>query len=676
MQRIARWLGFALPLLFAVWQYGYALTLPFFTDDANHYRFLQSVESIPALWTGQTWSAYYRPVVYSIWETMVRLQGRFDPVFQHWVNVILFGFSGVLVALVMRRLLPKFACRDSAAMVMGCAFVLVPFHYQAVNLVGSLTHIAVTFAMMSALVCGLHYLRNGSRNALMLCGVFALLANFSHETGFLVAPFLIAACLLYLRISSADLNPDPSPRWRREKYVPLHYGEGMRVRLRFWKVIAFPIVISLIYVCLWLTLPRVGIEGGLKLSSNILQNVGVMMQMFVYPMAALLRPFVVGKGAPELLIGLFAISVIVGILLIVWLERRFLLLALAGIGWYAVVILPSVLVLQPDYVWSSPRLTVLASIGAIAFWVALLSAIVANKHFKQLPRLALVSMAVVFILLLNLSFLGGRRDEYKQMRDYTKELMDVVLMADVPTQGGLLINTPYYIEAALLDRTFLVQTQFTSFMTPEVDYRNYIEVNTGREVQKPVVPIGVGRILTYGAGQYVTTIPLIDGDELLTHLREERPIIVTQFNNDNFYPVWVGTPKQQLEHRDLVRYGGAITLAGFESPIIMENRLYVNLQWQADSSIPAKLFIHVVKDGTLIAQSDGYVWGNLYPFSVWNSNERQVDRRVILLLEGTTLDEIDLYVGLYDENTGERYTAIDLQTGQPLEDNRFILPQS
>lgn len=641
-----RLLALALPLLLAFGQYGYALTLPFFTDDANHYRFLQSVNGILPLWTGQTWSAYYRPVVYSLWKGMVALQGRYDPVWQHWVNVTLFGVSGVLLSLLMMRLLPPFRGRLAAACVAGCAFVLVPFHYQAVNLVGSLTHLAVTVSVLLALVSGLHYLRNGSRGALILGALAALLACFSHETGFLVTPFLVGAGLLV--------------------------GGSRRPR-RLLLVSILPALISLIYVGLWLTLPRVGTEGGLRLSSSPLDNAGVLVQTFVYPLAALIRPLVVGRGSSLLMLGLFGVVLLIGIGLIVGFGRRFLPLALAGVVWYLVVIAPSVLVLQPDYVWSSPRLTVLASVGAVIFWVAGGAAVLTSRRRGARLVQAIGLMVLVGVLALNLSFLNGRRVEYLTMRDYTADLTEVMLMAHADTQGALLINAPNYLEVLASERTFPVQAQFTSFMTPEVDYRDYLEVNSGQRFSALIEPIGVGRILQYVGGQYVTTLPLVDGDDLLRQLRQPRPIVVTQFEGERFFPVWAGTPATVAGVEPLAQFGEVLTVGLAEPLQLSDQQLQVVLQWQSVQASSAKLFIHVLYNGEIVAQSDGYVWGNLYPFHDWRAGEQQIDRRVISVPAQLHLSDLTVQVGVYDENTGQRFVAVQSQTGTRFRDDTVPL---
>ncbi len=642
--RLAGILLFALPLLVAYWQYGYSLTLPFFADDPNHYRFLLTVESVPALWTGQTWSPYYRPVVYSLWEVMTTLQGGFDPVAQHKVNLALFGLSGVLCGLLLARLAPgDRASRRVAGALGGVAFVLVPFHYQAVNLVGSLTHLAVTCFVLLALVAGLKASRTGSRAAWFVCAVAAFLANFSHETGFLVALFLPVALLL----SGAPLA-------------------------RVARISALPAVAAAVYVLLWLTLPRVGTEQGLRLSSNIPQNFGVLTQAFVYPAAALLRPWVEGKGTPALMIGLFAGLALAGALAAAAAGRRWLLTALAGLLWYLACISPSVLLLQPDYVWSSPRLTVMASVGSALFWVCVLLALWQSKgRLRWLARPA-AAAAVVVAWGIALAFLRGRQAEYAQMRDYTRELMHLARVQAFDAWGALLINAPNYIETAPQARTFLVGAEFASFMTPEVDYRDYIALNTGRPVSAPIEAFGVGSILNYEAGVFVPYFPMLEGEAVYERLRPQRPIVVTQFEGDSFFPSLVRAARAGTAAPEpLASFGDAAHLLAADA-FVERGRVRLRTVWRADEPGSYKLFAHVVCDGQLIAQRDGFVWGNLYPFAVWQPGETHEDWRDIPLAAPADPACLRVVLGLYDEMTGERLAAADAQ-GHTLPENSFVI---
>lgn len=635
--RLGRWLALSLPFLLAWGLYAYGLTLPFFADDASHYRFLQGVDGVLPLWLGQTWSPYYRPVVYSVWVVMRTLQGGFDPVWQHVLNVWLFAFAGVFVALLVRRLMGG---RVLVGVLAGCAFVSFPFHYQAVNLVGSLTHLAVTFCLLMALLWGIRAYRNGRKGALVACWSWAVLACFSHETGFLVAPFLFGTLFLL---------------------------EGARLRWRdALRVCALPFVASTGYLILWARLPRVGTESGFSLSVSPLDNLSVMLQPFAYPFSALLRPLVEGKGSPSLLMTLFALSVVLGLGFLAWRERGTLWRAVGGVVWYLVVIAPSVLVLSPSYVWSSPRLAVLASVGALVFWASVLYAL-----WRWHPLRYLAPMCLACLGVLNVSFLLERRHDYELMRDYTHALMALVVAHDVDQRGLLLVNAPNYIEPLQEDKTFLVGAEFTSFMSPEIAYGDYFAVNTARDYRTPAARIdavGVGRVIAPLKRQFVPYFPMVDGDTLRELLLVPRPIVVTQFEGERFFPVLVGLSDRSPEVLPGVRFGDNLALLDVQASFDdSTNALSVVSGWQVLRPDDLKLFVHVLCDGAMVAQADGYVWGNLYPFAWWQAGEAQTDIRTLYLTPDVRPDCLRVLIGSYRETDGTRLVARTWQDNSAFE---------
>jgi hypothetical protein len=648
LPRVSRWLLLSLPMLLVWWLYGSAVTLPFYTDDANHYRFFQTVENGLALWTGQTWSPYYRPFVYSIWWALIQLQGGFDPVAHHFLNLPIYGLCGVLLSLLLLRLRgDRSSLSVWSASAAGCAFVTFPFHYQAVFQVGSLFHIVMTAGVLTALLLALRFLQTGSRWALVGVGAAVVAAVFSHETGFVVAPLLVGLALIH--------------------------GRGRFAARTVW-VCAPTFAAAAVYVLLWLLLPRVGTEAGLRLSQSPLENAAMLLQPFFYPTAALVRLVVEGRGSALLLIGLFAVWTTLGLTAALRVNVRGKVIMAWGLLWYLCSIALPTLMLQPDYVWSSPRLTMLASVGAVLF-VWPLGHYLVTRRKRRWRWVAAACFGV--LLMFNVNFLVQRQSEYRLMRDCAWSLVRVMQEADAPVEGALLVNPPDYIEAWPDQRSFLAQAQFASFMSPEVDYRDYLEVNSGGlRYSEPITAVGVGRIMMHRQHLFVTPLPLIDGDTLYEQLRVERPIVVTQHYNGRFFPVWVGRYGARMPEERIAQFAdGAISLTGWQPLRLRDDRLQIALQWRVDVPIPAKIFVHVLQNDRLIAQGDGYPWADLYPFSVWRPGEVQVDRREVPLPAGTNLDQVEVLVGLYNERMGERYALQVLASGWRGEQNALRLPR-
>ncbi|PJF27773.1 MAG: hypothetical protein CUN52_14055, partial [Phototrophicales bacterium] len=96
--RFMRLLWASSPLLVAVGVYGYVVYLPFFLDDGLLFEIILRPPNSPLsweIWGGSMTFAYYRPLVFTIWEINQSLMGggRFDPIGLHWLNLMLYGMT-------------------------------------------------------------------------------------------------------------------------------------------------------------------------------------------------------------------------------------------------------------------------------------------------------------------------------------------------------------------------------------------------------------------------------------------------------------------------------------------------------------------------------------------------------------------------------------------------------
>lgn len=638
MTRWLRWLALATPALVAVWAYGYSVGLPFFTDDAPHYRFLVGVESIPALWLGQAWSPYYRPVVYSLWKAGLDLQGGYyDPVVWHTFNVLLYAFSGVLVALLAKRVwrAPVWGA------VAGVLFVLFPMNYQAVNWVGSLSHLVVLFGVVLAVLAGIIASQRGGMVAYALCWLGALLAIFTHENGLLVAPFLIMT-LWWVGVR----------RWRAYTQVAL-----------------VPCVLAGVYVVLWLALPRPRLDEGLRFSLDIVQNMATLLHGLIYPVSVLLRPFVVGKPDNALVLGVVVLTVVI-VAGVAW-RARALGVFLWAVAWFVGSVSLSVFLLQPDYVYSSPRLLVLASVGVVVFWGVLWRALARRGGVWRGVAVA----GVLVMLGMSVVFLQAREKDYLRMAAYAQELFAVVERVNVRDEGLLIINAPNYIAPTQASKFFLTGEEFASFMTPEISYNDYLWVNTGVFLQdSPIRAVAYGELLQYPDGMFVPYYPMLELTPLQEVLQNARHIVVTQFVGDDFFPVYVAGAGQTGAEVALASFGGGdMLLTEASYSLVDAQRLRVRQRWQVNAPQEAKRFVHVLCDGRMVGQSDGYVWMNLYPFSFWQPQESQTDQLEIWTSEPVDIACLEVWAGVYSTQTGERLPAQTPKNGEELPNGAFLV---
>jgi hypothetical protein len=75
-------------------------------------------------------------------------------------------------------------------------------------------------------------------------------------------------------------------------------------------------------------------------------------------------------------------------------SRRAAWIAAYGVAWYVISLLPSAVLLAPDYVLGSPRLMLIASMGGSLFW-AILAVIVDVKLPTVLTWAAAAQTALV-----------------------------------------------------------------------------------------------------------------------------------------------------------------------------------------------------------------------------------------------------------------------------------------
>jgi hypothetical protein len=115
------------------------------------------------------------------------------------------------------------------------------------------------------------------------------------------------------------------------------------------------------------------------------------------------------------------------------------------------------------------------------------------------------------------------------------------------------------------------------------------------------------------------------------------------------------SPSQELG----AQWGESVLLHGYDLQTLADS-LDVTLYWQAKERMDAsyKVFVHLVDPatGVVVTQHDAVPreWG--YPTSWWEVGE-VVEDTAILSLDGVGSGEYELWVGLYDAETGARLPA-------------------
>jgi hypothetical protein len=214
-------------------------------------------------------------------------------------------------------------------------------------------------------------------------------------------------------------------------------------------------------------------------------------------------------------------------------------------------------------------------------------------------------------------------------------------------------------------------------MLNSLDYSSYIWANTGLRLD--VTAIAHGATLRYGNNDklYSAHATFVDGPPLINLVRQADVIVITAFDSDDFWPVYVGGADESSRVAEIRAEFPDIDARLEESTAsITSNRrtVTVTTRWYLAEPQPIKLFVHVFCDGAFVAQSDGYIWGDLYPFSAWETGETHSDTRQIRLPEAVNPGCLTIKTGLYWEQTIERLTVTDHISGDMPDDQSIAVP--
>ena len=641
-------------MILAVALYGYTIRLPFFWDDVPHFLTSETINGINH-WGDFPTFPYYRPVIFSIWKFFEVLIGRNDPFTLHLLNVFVFGLSGVVINRLAHYIAPE-NIRKIAGTLAGIGFILFPFSYRAIPLVGALFHLLLVLGFVLSFYLALRWIdyRIG-RWGLFVCWLSAFLAVFSHENGVLLVPLFIG--LLGERYFF-DLT-----RLKRE-------------RNRVLKVVLPYILISGVYFFLWFVAFRPQ-GSGQGLTEAFEVAMAVLLQGLIYPFATLLRPLVDGDIDPFALIGLCLTIISLASVVVIYVSRskQLMLLSVYWIGWYALAVLPAALFLSAGYVLGSPRLTMLASVGGSIFWAIVIAVLMrpTQSKFVWFNRGIGIALATLFAFV-SVEFLDMRRQDFLLMGDYQWDIQEILSDRDLSDANVVFINLPDWIDPDESNRRFLLGTEGVLFVDPSADYVRQLQINADAMLDFEQVNIvsvqSLIRSEDYGFNAHP---PYLDINAVSQIISDADHVITTQFTPEGFFPLYVGGITAALTVEDNIVASFENNLAVLTNAQVLFNTnndsIDVITDWVINAPSAIKLFVHIYCDSEFVAQSDGYPLGDTYPFLFWESGEARTDIRRIALDEGITQDCLRVFVGLYTEADVVRLNAINPQDNVVYPDN-------
>lgn len=125
------------------------------------------------------------------------------------------------------------------------------------------------------------------------------------------------------------------------------------------------------------------------------------------------------------------------------------------------------------------------------------------------------------------------------------------------------------------------------------------------------------------------------------------------------------------------RLGEAVILRGYDVAFSADGRgLQLTLHWETRAALVDEyhVFAHLrTATPGLYTQSDHAPVNDRYPTTAWAVGERVLDTHTLALPEGTTREQVRLFVGMYRAADGVRLPVRDA-AGQPVPNNEIVLP--
>ena len=618
--------------------YAPALGLAFFNDDpSGHFRWLEGL-SLPQLFTTSAGYGFYRPLTFAAWKLLHALSGGYPAVAFHALPLALHAANAAMLWLLARSLSGRAAFAWAAAL----AFAAFPPSYEAVAYVAAMFHPLVTFFVLLTLLLYAQARRSGRREYLAGALVAALLALFAHENG-VVVPVLLVAW---------ELGASPVPALRQLARRPLA---------------AFFLAPAL-FALLWQAVPKIG-SGGLQPLPGALRNVPPFLQLAAYPLlvAARLSPAQTGALAGLALGSLAALYALAHLAR----GRRLFLFALV---WLVAASLPSILLLEPAYVYGSPRLYYLASAGAALLWalpVLALDRLATGPLPRRLAVAALQAALIAAVILPPLPFVRCQLGFFQEASDLVRAMARLAASAPADREP-VFVNVPFYFSSCPAYPAGCRKPQPFAptgavVIPPYANVRDFLRVNGG-----PDRPAQAVTFRAYQPG-WNTHGPEVDAAALRS-LAQGSQVYVFDLVHWRWFDLsgawWAGGPAGQAR----ARFGDLAELAGAGVERVGQG-LEVTLEWRAlkREDRPFTVFVHLYDAaGAVAAQHDGMPALGYVPTPLWQPGDRVRDAHPVLPGKPLAPGTYTLTVGWYDPATGKRLPARS-PDGAALADDAYVV---
>ncbi len=428
--------------------------------------------------------------------------------------------------------------------------------------------------------------------------------------------------------------------------------------------------VNVIFFIIWQIVPKFDYAKGMKPFDveGLLQKSTYFLQGLIYPTAPLATPLVGQFGLNDLnAVRLIAAITLVpmGALLI---RRKRTLMTLAGLAWFGLLIMPTLLTTDFDYVINSPRLLYPAIVGSVIIWGAFAAEVMAAGRGQRV-RVVITLIAIALVLGQNVAFVQAETRLYHLAEEPVHELARAARLQ--PDGDPLLfVNLPSWLSP--IEHAYALGNHGVQFITGYAGINDVIFAYNGRDRFSSAISFtSLSNEVPYYFGLYG---PKLDWDGLIDQLKQSGEVYFARYAADRIRLLSAG----RVTNVDLgditARLGTQLELGTTQ----IENNapaITVALNWriaqQPDQDL--SVFVHVYAfDGSLVTQSDGYPLLGLSPFGNWPAGQTLQDRHTLDWPQDAPKGDYRIGVGVYDRGTGQRLEARDAN-GTRLPDDAVII---
>jgi hypothetical protein len=355
--------------------------------------------------------------------------------------------------------------------------------------------------------------------------------------------------------------------------------------------------------------------------------------------------------------------------LLIW--RRRLVLVMAGLGWFALLIFPTLVTVDFDYVINSPRLLYPAAVGIVILWAAWIAEFTAPGRWRPV-RIAVAASAFGLVLAQNVAFVQLQNRLYHLAEAPVHALAAAARTAE-DGEAPLFVNLPSWLAPHWRD--YAIGNHGVQFITgyAGIDDVNFA-YNGADRLARAVSFTNVMKLTPYWLGLYG---PKLDWQGLARVMEQSDPVFLTTYDGDGIRLRPAGRVKGVPQAGAAARFGDAPPRVELGAALVtgQDKSIDVQLSWRVlrRTDQDLSVFVHLyAPDGRLVAQADGYPLLGLSPFWLWEAGQTLLDMRSLAWPAGAPSGRYRIGVGVYDRASGERLAAFG-PDGSRLPDDTLIV---